>query len=130
MLFINKKTIKSLVAAFVFSSNFLSFGLSIHPAVASDLVTQDIILSSNGAAEGNDQDYNVFRADGLVRRTINWKPSGSVKKISWRCVDNCGDEGKFSYKIELKDDGEMVLVMRATNRQQGLIRVQLTALTE
>jgi hypothetical protein len=129
MLLANKTTIKSLVAALVFSSSVLSLVLSIHPAVASDLVTQDIILSSNGAAEGNDQDYNVFRADGWVRRTINWEPSGSVKKVSWRCVDNCQDARKFSYKIQLKN-GEMVLVMRATNREQGLIRVQLTALIE
>ena len=129
MLLTNKKTIKPFVAALAFSSSVVSFVLSIHPVLASDLVNQDIILSSNGAAEGNDQDYNVFRADGLVRKTINWEPGGTIRKVSWRCVDNCKDESKFSYKIELKG-GEMVLVMRATNRAPGLIRVQLTALID
>jgi hypothetical protein len=97
--------------------------------VASELVSQDIILSANDAAAGNDQDYNVRKADGLLRRTINWQPSGSIKKIMWRCVDNCGDEKKFTYNIELKN-GEIILVMRAVNKEKGLIRVQLTTLTE
>lgn len=100
-------------------------------AVAQDLETQDIILSANGAAGSQDWEYNASYDQGWVQHTINWRPKGQVSKVRWRCVDSCGsrgDEYKFEYRVKFDND-RMVLVMRATTKERGLMRVQLTALT-
>lgn len=106
-------------------SGFSSYSI----AVASDFQTQDIILSSNGAAGAQDWEYNAAQEQGWVQYTIHWQPTGNVKKVKWRCVDNCQDEKKFEYRIKFVNE-KIVLAMRATNKQQGLIRVELTALVE
>jgi hypothetical protein len=93
---------------------------------ACDMKIQDVILSSNGAAGSQDWEYNAADGEGWVRHTVNWRP-GRVSKVQWRCVDNCKDDYKFNYRIKL-DDGKMVLMMKATNREPGLIRLQLSAL--
>ena len=93
---------------------------------ACDLKTQDIILSSNGAAGSQDWEYNAADGEGWVRHTVNWRP-GPVSKVQWRCVDNCSDDYKFDYRVKI-DDGKMILMMKATNREKGLIRLQLSAL--
>jgi hypothetical protein len=111
-------------------SSVLISALSSHSiAVASDLQSKDIILSSNGAAGAEDWEYNASAGEGWVRYTTNWQPTGRIKQVRWRCVDNCGDAPKFQYKIKLVD-GKIVLVMRATNKQKGLIRVELTTLVD
>ncbi|MBI1763802.1 MAG: hypothetical protein HYR56_20440 [Acidobacteria bacterium] len=100
-------------------------------AAAQDLETQDIILSANGAAGSQDWEYNAAYDQGWVQHTIQWQPKGRVAKVQWRCVDSCGsrgDEYKFQYRVKL-DNGRIVLVMRATTKERGLMRVQLTALT-
>ncbi len=108
----------------------LGFALSNPPkAIAADIESQDIILSSNGAAGNNDWEYNAAKSEGWVRRTIDWTPSGTVRKVNARCVDNCGDERKFQYRVKLVD-GAIVLIMKATTNEPGLIRVQLNALTD
>ncbi|HEY9636703.1 MAG TPA: hypothetical protein V6D14_25110 [Coleofasciculaceae cyanobacterium] len=103
-------------------------GFSTH-AVASEIETQDIILSANGAAGSQDWEYNAAQSQGWVQYMIHWQPTRRVQKVQWRCVDNCQDANKFEYRVKF-NDGKMVLVMRATNKQQGLIRVQLTALVD
>jgi hypothetical protein len=93
-----------------------------------DFETQDIILSANGAAGKNDWEYNAAYDQGWIQHTINWQPKGEVSKVNWRCVENCSQDGhKFDYSVRF-NNGRMVLAMKATNRQPGLIRVQLTAL--
>jgi len=110
----------------LFVSTYLLFSSAV--VHACDMKMQDIILSSNGAAGVNDWEYNAADGEGWVRHTINWRP-GRVSKVQWRCVDNCGDDYKFNYRIKL-DDGKMILMMKATNRQPGLIRLQLNALID
>lgn len=100
-------------------------------AATQDVETQDIILSANGAAGSQDWEYNAHYHEGWVQHTIQWRPKGRVSKVLWRCVDSCGsrgDEHKFEYRVKFDND-RMVLVMRATNKERGLMRVQLTALT-
>lgn len=97
-------------------------------AVASTLQTQDIILSANGAAGAQDWEYNAAQGQGWVQHSVNWNP-GNVSEVRWRCVDNCQDDYKFQYRIKF-DNGRMALMMRATNGEQGLVRLQLTALVD
>ncbi|HMV87821.1 MAG TPA: hypothetical protein PLD20_04330 [Blastocatellia bacterium] len=94
-----------------------------------DFETKDIILSANGAAGSRDWEYNAAYDQGWVQHTVNWTPKGRVSKVQWRCVDNFSDERKFEYRVKF-DNGRMVLAMRATTKERGLIRVQLTALVE
>lgn len=106
----------------------VNLAFSIQPAVASSLRTQDIILSANGAAGAQDWEYNAAQGQGWVQHSVNWNP-GNVYEVAWRCVDNCQDDYKFQYRIKF-DNGRMVLMMRATNGEPGLVRLQLTALTD
>jgi hypothetical protein len=111
-------------------SSILLSALSSHSiAVASNLENQDIILSSNGAAGAEDWEYNASAGQGWVRYTSNWQPTGRIKQVRWRCVDNCKDARKFEYRIKLVD-GKIIILMRATNKEQGLIRVELNALVD
>lgn len=99
-------------------------------AVASDIETQDIILSSNGAAGSEDWEYNAAQGEGWVRYILRQQPTGRIRKVRGRCVDNCRqDEPKFDYKIKL-ENRKIVLYMKARNRQPGLIRVEVTAVVD
>jgi hypothetical protein len=118
-------TTKSLIAISWLVGSSLVYPLHV---AACDLKSQDIILSSNGAAGSQDWEYNAADREGWVRHTVNWRP-GRVSKVQWRCVDNCKDDYKFNYRIKL-DDGKLVLMMKATNREPGLIRLQLSALVD
>lgn len=107
----------------------VNLAFSIQPAVASGLRTQDIILSANGAAGANYWEYNAAQGQGWVQHSLNWQP-GNIYDMKVRCVDNCQDAYKFEYRIDVYDGRIATLMMKATNEEPGLIRVQLTALTD
>jgi hypothetical protein len=100
----------------------LSGWLFANPAVAATK-TLDIILSANGAAAGNAQDYNA--GSEFLTHSIDWDP-GYVTDVDYQCSDNCKDLNKFDYQIYQKD-GKVMLKMKAITDQKGLVRIHLTA---
>jgi hypothetical protein len=111
------------------SSLLASLSLNHSIALAADIETQDIILSSNGAAGSEDWEYNAAQGEGWVRYILRQQPKGRIRKVRGRCVDNCVDARKFQYKIKL-ENRKVVLYIKATNREQGLIRVEVTAVVD
>jgi hypothetical protein len=103
--------------------NEISNSLSLDNTV-SELQTDSIVLSANGAAAGNQNDYNANQS--LVKYTIRWNP-GNISEVTYVCIDNCVDLNKFDYRINI-ENGRMVLTMKATTGLQGLVRIKLSAL--